>query len=461
MPARRGLRVALSAALLLTTQDLGAASLGMMAPPQAALHMPPPSMRPGALAAPTPPRPSGQERKAPRPEMKEASSALPRLPRLRLRAWLDAALSGLREALFPESPAVEPIDLWSVKPDAAMPRARPAAAPRPRQAAKAPALPMPPVPGGLELEAPAPPPLAAAPIPPPSLTPIKSHIRRLARSADLMEITARGERVAGFQPMRLHWKRSYAGTAPVVQVGPASPARPAAGAGTRVRVSDSIEMVGYEPDKPFGQRTIYEETRPDGSKTQFRASPLVFDLGGRGVTTSARVVLFDIKGSGRPDHIKRINDIAEWTGALAFDADRDGVSGEGGHELFGDATDLDGDGRPDGYADGFAALNALVRRAVLQDVLPPSILVEGRLDAAAFESLEKAYGLRMKVGSLHRAAVPLSRSGVRALWFSRGAVHRQHDFDGEGNDVSRQSGAVFTRADGTTGAYADIWFAHK
>ena len=107
------------------------------------------------------------------------------------------------------------------------------------------------------------------------------------------------------------------------------------------------------------------------------------------------------------------------------------------------------------------ALRGLVEKAVRDGVLSSHILAQGRLDAAALASLGKAYGLGMKVGGLNKPVVSLTKAGVTAVWFSTNRATRHGNFDGDGNDVSLQSGAVFTRADGSVGAYSDIWFAHK
>ena len=56
----------------------------------------------------------------------------------------------------------------------------------------------------------------------------------------------------------------------------------------------------------------------------------------------------------------RINDSAD--AVLVFDKDGDGISGKDGSECFGNNTDLDGDGKADGYKDGFEALKALAQK---------------------------------------------------------------------------------------------------
>ncbi len=442
-----------STAILLTlftfcTNNLGAANFMLMGPPPAATHlMPRPPIAPAALPAPKP---------APREPLYRLPDVLAPFKRAYACARSAAA------AFF----APLPQEAVNVVPPARLPMpAEPKPASRPEAAVSAKtetmgiALPVAPRMGDLLIDweekslfGPMP---APDRIPPPAVTPTKRRaIRRLALTGSFMPITQRGERVAGFQPMRLHWEKSYA-----EGLAPASPYKLNINTGWE-NVAD-VRQIGYEGSKPLGERTIYEVTYKDGTKGVIRASPLVFDLSGHGVDTSGRVVLYDIKGSGRADKLKRINDIGAGTGALVFDADRDGKSGEGGHELFGDSTDLDGDGRPEGWADGFVALRALVEKAAREGVLSSHILVQGRLDAKALASLEKAYGLGMKVGGLNSEPVSLAEAGVTAVWFSMNPATRHRNFDGDGNDVSRQHGAVFTRADGTVGAYSDIWFAHK
>ncbi len=242
----------------------------------------------------------------------------------------------------------------------------------------------------------------------------------------------------------------------------------------RIDASGPIDMGRYLPDgtfigmrllecdasRPYGQRHVYESTFADDNGaihvSHMITSPLVFDLSGDGPATTDRTVLFDIDGEGKADAAQWINDLAPGTGLLVLGRGRAGASGL---QLFGDKTDLDGDGKPDGYKNGFEALAALVAKAVREKVLAPAVLTERRLDGDALAALEKAYGLGMKLGGFHGKVVSLREAGVRELAFSAAAPERMEDFDALGNDIWLQPGATFTRADGSTGAYADVWFA--
>ena len=221
-------------------------------------------------------------------------------------------------------------------------------------------------------------------------------------------------------------------------------------------------LLECDPSKPMGQRHVYETITPgrDGKLevTSFITSPLVFDLSGDGPSTSEGTVLFDLDGKGRADATQWINDLASGTGLLVFDLGR-GKAGASGLQLFGNKTDLDGDGKPDGYKNGFEALNALAAKAVREKVLPPEALSAGRLDSKALAALGRAYGLAMRVGGFHGRVVSLEQAGVRDIALSSARVERVAGFDGRGNDVSLQPGATFVRADGSTGGYADVWLA--
>src|SRR5262249_28555022 len=150
-------------------------------------------------------------------------------------------------------------------------------------------------------------------------------------------------------------------------------------------------------------------------------------------------------GTAKPDRTQWINDFGEDLGLLAFDADKNGKSGENGRELFGDRVDL-GDGKK--YEDGFAALRGFVERAVREKALPPESLQRGRLDASDIAALERGYGFKIKVGGFNAPAISLSKAGVTDLALSAAPVERAVGFDARGNDLSMQPGAVFKRADG-------------
>ncbi|MBI5210651.1 MAG: hypothetical protein HY927_11830 [Elusimicrobia bacterium] len=214
----------------------------------------------------------------------------------------------------------------------------------------------------------------------------------------------------------------------------------------------------YDRSRPWGQRNEFVVTAPSGESAQLWASPLVFDLGGRGIGTDARLVAYDIDGDGRPE---LLHGLRPGCGILAFDRDRDGVSGSDGRELFGDATDLDDDGKPDGYPDGFEALWAFAAKAVREGVLPDGALAAARLGPSELRRLERAYGLELRLGGLPGAAEGLAGAGVAGIRLSRKPSRRTEDFDARGDAASTRDGAVFERAGGGTGAYADVWFAAR
>ncbi|MBI3548245.1 MAG: hypothetical protein HY078_04240 [Elusimicrobia bacterium] len=188
--------------------------------------------------------------------------------------------------------------------------------------------------------------------------------------------------------------------------------------------------------------------------TYVACSPLVFDLKGRGIRTTAGQVAYDLAGDGRP---YRLHDVAADLGVLAFDADRDGVSGRDGRELFGDRTSLRG-GRSEGFKDGFEALEAFVRRAEQEGVLSPGTAAKARLGKEELAALGRAYGLGLRVGGIQGATITLEAAGVREIRLSGATSVRTENFDGRGDLVARREGAVFVRDDGSTGGYEDVFF---
>ncbi|MBI3550606.1 MAG: hypothetical protein HY078_16330 [Elusimicrobia bacterium] len=184
-------------------------------------------------------------------------------------------------------------------------------------------------------------------------------------------------------------------------------------------------------------------------------SPLVFDLaGGRGVQTSDLWIRYDVRGSGQD---QRIHDIGPGMGLLVFDADKDGVAGTSGLELFGERTSLNGAKRPDGFKDGFDALQALAAMAEAEGVLPKGTVASRELGPEALRALGRAYGLGMRVGSVAAETVRLEDAGVRAIRLSAARSTAAADLNGI-DDVIRRDGAMFVRADGTTGSYEDVLF---
>ena len=199
----------------------------------------------------------------------------------------------------------------------------------------------------------------------------------------------------------------------------------------------------------------YWEATRNGQTAVLYASPLVFDLNGDGVRMSRRGRRLDADGDHKRDSV---NDISKSDGILVLDVNKNGIWGEGAQELLGTGTDLDADGRPDGYADGFAALKALAKLAEARRLLPEGSAARGELGWAALAALEAGFGLRMKVGGANEPAVPLERAGVVSISLPTAACERVEDFDGQGNETLRCAGAFFRRADGKVGVYEDVWF---
>ena len=175
--------------------------------------------------------------------------------------------------------------------------------------------------------------------------------------------------------------------------------------------------------------------------------PLAFDKGNDGFKTKPETIDFDIDGDGIAD---KINDVDEFV--LAFDSNNSGIAGENGLELFGDGTDLDGDGKPDGYKDGFEALKAL---ALKYDLISVN---DNVLDAEDLKFLQNKVGLSMKDG-YKGESYTFEELGITAINLpSTDEVETQEDFDGQGNNLMTQQGATFV-IDGEEVEYADVW--HK
>lgn len=189
--------------------------------------------------------------------------------------------------------------------------------------------------------------------------------------------------------------------------------------------------------------TLSSET---SNKKYVTYSPLSFDLNGDGVKTSETKVKFDIDGDGKIDVI---NDSAD--AVLVFDADGDGIVGEDGKELFGDNTDLDGDGKKDGFANGFEALKALAIKEGLIDGKS-----DNTLNAQDIAKLQEKYGLAMKSG-YNGEAKSLTDLGITSINLgTTNETQMTDNFDGKGNQIMTQEGSTF-EINGKKQAYADIW----
>ena len=180
-------------------------------------------------------------------------------------------------------------------------------------------------------------------------------------------------------------------------------------------------------------------------------SPLSFDINGDGVKTSDELVKFDIDGDGQID---TINDSAD--AVLVFDADGDGISGENGLECFGDNTDLDGDGKADGFSNGFDALKALAKKENLINGVD-----DNKLDENDLKVLEEKYGLKIKTGGYNSQASSLFDAGITEINLAKtDEVNLKKDFDGNQNDLMTQEGATFV-VNGKEREYADLWHSKK
>lgn len=232
-------------------------------------------------------------------------------------------------------------------------------------------------------------------------------------------------------------------------------------------------ILSWDPSEVPGRRALYHQVLSDGTERDrvdselslptapVMQDPLVFDLANTGIKTSARKTVYGITGTRDDDKLKWLNEVAEGMGILVFDADKDGRSGRTGLELFGDQSDLNGDGRADGFPDGYATLRAFVDRASRDGVLPQDARARGLLDAQALAALERAYGLKMKVGGFNREPVSLETAGVREISFNEAPAEPAREFDGRGNALSLQEGAAFSRRDGSRGIYANVWLTAK
>lgn len=218
------------------------------------------------------------------------------------------------------------------------------------------------------------------------------------------------------------------------------------GVARRQADGSTITLIEYAEGKEDGHPYKWRKVAADGTVTEYWC-PLVLDLDGDGVRMSRRSARFDINGDRKTDSI---NDISAGDGLLVLDIDKDGVYGESGLEVLGNAADLDGDGKADGYADGFEALNALAHVM--------GFGADGKLDSEELAKLEKSHGLRIKVGGVNNPAITLAEAGVESISLSKAATRHVDDFDGQGNRTSRREGALFTRSDGSRGVYEDVWF---
>jgi hypothetical protein len=253
----------------------------------------------------------------------------------------------------------------------------------------------------------------------------------------LVQYAKKDDQTGGFREAMAHCGSLYT-------CSPRGPGR------TTFTLSDGLRVdYTYQRELPWGQRNHFDVTAPTGERAEFSDSPLLLDLDGAGFATEERRILYDLNGDGR---LEALHAPRAGLGALAF-----GAAGDG-RFLFGNRTDLDGDGQADGYADGFEALEAFIARAASEGVISRAAARSGRLGKKELAALSRRYGLRVLKGGLSGTALPPRQAGVAALLLSREPSNTRRDFDGRGDDVTRRAGAIFERADGSRGEYADVWF---
>lgn len=171
------------------------------------------------------------------------------------------------------------------------------------------------------------------------------------------------------------------------------------------------------------------------------ASPLVLDLDGNGVQTTARgEVQFDHDGN-------RLAEQTGWVGhgdgLLVRDVNGNG-SVDSGAELFGNYTVLPGGIRA---TNGFEALRALDANS------------DGKLNAqdSAFTELRVWVDSNSNGFSEPGELQTLQQVGVESLSTAYVNASNQSEADSQGNQ-HRQLGS-FTRVDGSTAAMNDVWFS--
>ncbi len=217
------------------------------------------------------------------------------------------------------------------------------------------------------------------------------------------------------------------------------------------KYSEATDGSGRPAYKLSGVNECWTDAREAEEKSccYETCSPLSFDVDGNGINTTDETVSFDIDGDGELD---TVNNSAEWV--LAFDKDHDGIAGEDGSELFGDNTDIDGDGVADGYKDGFEALKALAKK---EGLIGEN---DNKLDEKDIDLLSKKYGLTMTNG-YGGEAKSLADLGITEINLAETTeTQLTQNYDGKNNDIMRQEGATFV-VNGETREYADIWNAKK
>jgi MoxR-like ATPase len=167
--------------------------------------------------------------------------------------------------------------------------------------------------------------------------------------------------------------------------------------------------------------------------------PITIDTTGRGIRTLNRRVGFDIDADGKKDSLAEVSG-----GMLAIRGGKDG------RDLIGNHTDFDGDGKADGFADGFDALEHLAKKEGLVNERRG----DTTLDRRDLSVLERKYGLGIKDG-YGGAKKSLASAGVRSIELSK-AKREETRLDAEGNRLVTRQGAT-ANVNGQTRTYGDVW----
>jgi hypothetical protein len=167
--------------------------------------------------------------------------------------------------------------------------------------------------------------------------------------------------------------------------------------------------------------------------------PLTIDTSGRGIRTMKRRVDFDLDADGTMDSLAEVRG-----GMLAIRGGKDG------RDLIGNHTDFDGDGKADGFADGFDALEHLAKKEGLVNERTG----DSTLDSKDLRVLEQRYGLGIKDG-YGGEKKSLASAGVRSIELSS-AKREEQRLDAEGNRLVTRRGAT-ANVNGATRTYGDVW----
>jgi|GEM_PF-4709310 len=183
------------------------------------------------------------------------------------------------------------------------------------------------------------------------------------------------------------------------------------------------------------------------------ASPLVFDLNGNGtVDTTGIEKDYDINGDGNVDK-------TAWAGLgdgiLAFDADKDGQAGLNGKELFGNNTDVAGNGEAGNYENGFEALTA-----VAEKYLGINAVSDGKLDANEISALEEKSGFTMLVNELVNGKVVQVKKSLVDLGITEISLgYRKSDLVDENGNQHKEVGEGFV-INSQQAKVDDVWFSY-